>query len=81
MADKIKKFLARLSKRELETVQTILLDISNGQLDGLDIKPLKGKKDMYRVRKGRVRVIFLSDGDKTAILSIGNRDDQTYRNF
>ncbi len=81
MADKIKKFLAKLSNRELDNVQALLLDIVNNEIDHLDIKPLKGQKDIYRARKGRIRIIFSVEKGKIKVLSVGRRDDQTYKDF
>ncbi|MDZ7785894.1 MAG: hypothetical protein U5L95_02125 [Candidatus Saccharibacteria bacterium] len=81
MADKIKKFLAKLSKRELDSVQALLLDIRNHEIEHLDVKPIKGQKGVYRARKGRIRVIFSNHSGKIHILAIGRRDDQTYRGF
>ncbi len=82
MADKIKKFLSRLSRREFELIEALLLDIRNNQLDNLDVKPLKGHKNIFRVRKGQIRLIFSKNNSgEVKILSISRRDDQTYRNF
>ena len=81
MADQIQKFLAKLSRREHDLVQAALLDIFNGELDHLDIKPLKGQKNIFRVRKGDVRIVFYRDKDSTRLLQVGRRDTQTYRMF
>ncbi len=80
MADKLKKFLARLSRKELELVEALLLDIRNGEVAHLDYKPLKGYKDRFRVRKGRLRVIFTrSATGVVTIRQISYLDEQTYR--
>lgn len=81
MADKIKKFLAKLSRAELNSIQALLLDIENREFGHLDIKALKGNKDVYRVRKGRLRVIFSAKDDQIRVISIGRRDDKTYKDF
>jgi mRNA-degrading endonuclease RelE of RelBE toxin-antitoxin system len=82
MADKIEKFLKKLSRKEFELFESLLLDIRNDQLENLDVKPLKGLQGIYRVRKGQIRIIF---SKKTTglviILELARRDDQTYRNF
>lgn len=80
MADQIKKFLTRLSRKEFELVEALLLDIRNGELDHLDCKPLKGANRTFRVRKGRLRVIFSRGVSGTIkIRQISYRDEQTYR--
>lgn len=82
MADKLEKFLAKLRGRELLLVQDLLLRIQLGELDGLQIKPLKGHKNFYRVRKGRLRIIFeVKPSGEPEVHAIGYRDDQTYRDF
>lgn len=81
MADQIQKFLARLSRSEFELVEALLLDIVNGELSHLDNKPLKGHKNVYRVRKGKVRVVYSRIGSEIKILQISRRDNQTYSNF
>jgi mRNA-degrading endonuclease RelE of RelBE toxin-antitoxin system len=47
-------------------------------LDDLDVKKLKGLENMYRVRKGDIRIIFCIENTVANILSIGRRDDNTY---
>jgi mRNA-degrading endonuclease RelE of RelBE toxin-antitoxin system len=82
MADKVKKFLSRLSRKEFELVEALLLDIRNGEIEHLDCKPLKGCKDRFRVRKGRLRVVFTRSKTGTiTIRHISHRDDQTYRHM
>ncbi len=80
MADQVKKFLARLNRKEFELVEALLLDIRNGELGHLDCKPLKGVKHTFRVRKGRLRVIFSRGTSGTIkIRQISYRDEQTYK--
>ena len=56
--DRIEKFLQQLSKKERQIMLMVLTDIKNLSLDKYDIKPLRGYKGVYRLRKGRSRVIF-----------------------
>ena len=81
MADKIEKFLAKLSGRELLSVQAAIIDILNKDLAHLDVKPLAGSRGTYRVRKGRIRIIFRMRNEEVKILAVANRDDKTYRNI
>ena len=76
--DKISKALRKLSPREREQARLILLKLNSGKLDGLDIKKLKGRDDIYRVRKGNVRIIYQKSKDRVGILSIQRRNDTTY---
>ncbi len=60
-----------------ETVARILRD----DLSGLHCKKLKDSKNKFRVRIGRVRIIFQRDGHESAILDVGYRDDNTYQDY
>lgn len=52
--------------------------IIKGSLGGLDVKKLKGRKDVYRVRVGTVRIIFYMKDEETKIIEIEFRSDTTY---
>ncbi|MFH1375934.1 MAG: hypothetical protein ABIH35_04675 [Patescibacteria group bacterium] len=60
-----------------ETVTLILLN----QLENLDVKRLQGAEKSFRVRVGKIRIIFESIGSKNIILDIGFRDSKTYKKF
>ena len=79
MADKIEKALKRFSNRERRWVKEILEALDSTELRGLDIVKLKGRDDIYRVRKGDVRVIFRRYDHKIFALSIERRSEKTYR--
>jgi mRNA-degrading endonuclease RelE of RelBE toxin-antitoxin system len=81
MADRVQKFLLKLTGREHDMITAAILDIITGNLSYLDIKPLKGYPKHYRVRKGQFRIIFKTVGDANAIVDVCRRDDQTYSNF
>lgn len=81
MADKIKKFLARLSAKELARVREALRHIAKGDLDGLDVKSLKGKSGYIRIRVGRVRIICRQVGGEYEVLHITNRNEKTYKDL
>lgn len=79
--DKIKKALQRLSDKERESVKLILTKLSAGSFQGLDLVKLKGRKDIFRVRSGRLRIIFRMQGKVIFVLAIERRSENTYRNF
>jgi len=56
------------------------MQLASGDEAGLDIKPLKGNKGVYRARVGNYRVIFRRDVD-FELIAVVKRDDQTYRDF
>jgi mRNA-degrading endonuclease RelE of RelBE toxin-antitoxin system len=82
VADKIAKLLAKLSRPELLSVKNITSKITKGDTKGLDIKKLKGETDIYRVRKGQLRIIFQKRANQEVeLLQISRRSEKTYKNF
>lgn len=78
--DRIEKALKKLSDRERKRYKALLLQIQNGDLKGLDVKKLAGREDIYRVRKGDMRIIFRIHKGITYILVLERRTTTTYRN-
>ncbi len=56
--DPIEKALARLTLKERAVLQSILERIRKGDLRNLGIKKLQARDDVFRVRKGTMRIIF-----------------------
>ncbi len=82
MTDRIEKALGKLSAKERKKIAEILGLIRTGRLDGLDIKKLKGRDDIFRARKGDVRVIFRRTTDGTLfVLAVERRTSTTYRGY
>jgi len=81
MIDKIKKALKKLTEKERKTMKSILIKIQNGKIQDLDVKKLRGRDDIFRVRKGRVRVVFRKSDESIAILSVERRSDKTYKDL
>ncbi len=81
MADKIKKLLAKLSVQERELVKLLILRVKLEDNVGLDIKQLKGHTDLFRVRKGRLRIVYRKDADNFLIVRIDRRNEKTYKDL
>jgi mRNA-degrading endonuclease RelE of RelBE toxin-antitoxin system len=81
MADKIKKLLAKLSEQERELVKLLILRIKLDDTIGLDIKHLKGHTYLFRVRKGRIRIVYRKEADSIMIARIDRRNEDTYKNI
>jgi len=77
--DKIAKALKKLSAKERESVKKLLERIESGELKGLDVKKLKGRDDIFRARKGDIRVIYRVKKGSIHILAIERRSERTYR--
>ena len=73
--DKIQKFLLKLTKKERALIRKILGDILILNLQNYDLKPLKGYKGFFRLRKGDVRIVFAKEKTMGIIIDIDYRKD------
>ena len=73
-----KKFIDRLPKDEKQRV----VDAIEKLPDGEDIKPMKGHRDLLRLRVGEYRIIYSVDnGELTVyVMDAGNRG-QIYKRY
>lgn len=81
MTNKIDKALRKLSRKEFKVVRLLLMRIEMGDTDGMDIKMLRGHTELFRVRKGRLRIVFRKGAKDIELVKIDQRDDQTYKEF
>ena len=77
--DKIDKALNELIFKEKERIKNIIKALQLGRFDNLDIKKLKGFRDVFRVRKGRLRIVYQLLGRKIIFLKIDKRKKDTYK--
>ncbi len=78
--DRIEKLLNKLDNKEGKKLKTILVQIKKGDFKELDLKKLKGRGDIYRVRKGSIRIIFRKlKNQSIKILTIERRGSKTYK--
>ena len=76
--DKIEKALNKLSSGERKKLKKILIQIDKKDFQNLDLKKLKGRNDVFRVRKSNIRIIFYKTDNSIKILSIERRSSKTY---
>lgn len=76
---KLKKFLSKFSRQEREIVEILIEKILSLNLADLDIRKLKGHQDVFRARKGTIRIIFKKKDKDIRILTIERRSDKTYK--
>ncbi|MDQ5969598.1 MAG: hypothetical protein QG593_115 [Patescibacteria group bacterium] len=81
MADKIKKILAKLTLKEREIVKLLILRIKLDDIEGLNISQLKGHTDLFRVKKGRIRIVYRKNEAKVLIVQIDRRNEKTYKDL
>lgn len=78
--DKIQKFLRLLSVKDRAVLSKILADIRTLTLKNYDIKPLKGYKGVFRLRKGKIRAVFVKIQNKGMLINMAYRKD-VYKNI
>ena len=79
--DKLQKALQKLNQKERLAVKVILNKLLSGQILGLNLQKLQGHKDIFRVRKGDLRIIYRQKEAGISILAIERRSEKTYRDF
>lgn len=81
MSDPIAKFLAKVTEKEKIILSVIIWNILSDKLEGLNAKKLVGSKDIFRVRKGKFRIIYKRTATDCIIMSIERRSEKTYKDF
>lgn len=79
--DKDEKFVRKLPLKERKIILALVGRVILRKWSGLDIKRLSGHKDIYRLRKGDVRILFQDKGDDIEVFSIGKRNEETYKDY
>lgn len=80
--DRIAKALQKMSVKDRERLKEILRAIAEQQCEHMDIQKIRGRDDIYRVRKGDFRVIYrLDNSGKISILAVARRSDTTYNQY
>lgn len=78
MVTKLVKFLKKLSVKDRNIIESLIISIKNKEWKHLDIKKLQGNSNIFRVRKGDLRIIFSINGDNVDLIDITKRSDNTY---
>lgn len=79
MVDAITKFIRKLSPKQKKRLREVLKKISRDELQGLDIRQLKGHKDWYRCRVGKIRIVFVKTGSGQPVIYQITYRDKAYR--
>jgi mRNA-degrading endonuclease RelE of RelBE toxin-antitoxin system len=79
--DKVRKNLLKFSSDERDRALLIIQMIEASDFSGLHLKKLSGTEFLFRVRSGRVRIVFRKRKDFNEIVYVGYRSERTYRDF
>jgi len=74
MTDRIEKFKRSLSPEMRLKLKEKLRELSFSPLNMRNVKKLKGYENLYRLRFGKIRIIYKLTGGKAEVLSINFRD-------
>lgn len=73
--DRIQKFLLKLDRDRRSIYMEIFQDIRVLNLEKYDVQALKGLKGLFRLRKGKIRIIFTKQNSTGFILNADFRGD------
>ena len=75
----LRKLLSKFDREDRVILEHIIDRIISLSWDSLDIKKLKGYQDIFRLRKGKLRIIFIKTGKNISIINIERRKETTYK--
>jgi mRNA-degrading endonuclease RelE of RelBE toxin-antitoxin system len=78
MPSELEKFFVRVTPKEKKLLSDIITRILDRNLKNLDIKKLTGTDNIFRVRKGILRIVFSMTKTDIKIISVERRNDTTY---
>ena len=73
------KLLSKFNKKEAAILITLIDKIISLDWRGLDIKKLQGYEDFFRLRNGKIRIVFVKGKKIVRIIDIGYRNEKTYK--
>lgn len=79
--DNNRKFISRLSPVEREQIGLVISRIIAYDTVDFDVKKLRGYSNIFRVRIGRIRIVYLQDVDEVRIVRVGFRDEKIYKSI
>lgn len=77
--DKIQKATEKLTKKEKQWTKEIIKMLQSGRFSNLDIKKLKDMENVFRVKKGNIRIVYQIRNNRIFILKVGRRKENAYK--
>jgi mRNA-degrading endonuclease RelE of RelBE toxin-antitoxin system len=81
VVDRLTKSLRRLARKDRRMADQLVSKLIDGDFGHLKIKKLRGIDNVFRARKGRVRVVYRLYGRRVIILDVDLRSDTTYKRY
>ncbi|MDP3764631.1 MAG: hypothetical protein Q8Q95_03355 [bacterium] len=76
---RLKKLLSKFNKEERRIIEILIKRVISLDWRNLDIKKLSGHQNIFRIRKGKIRILFIKEGKDISILTIERRNENTYK--
>ncbi|MFH1012417.1 MAG: hypothetical protein V1760_01590 [Candidatus Peregrinibacteria bacterium] len=71
--DPIEKFVRKPTQRQARRAEQVLIAIVSLQLKGYEAEKMTGFKDLYRIRIGKIRIIFRKTKERGVPIDIDYR--------
>jgi len=75
----LKKLLSKFGREDRIILEFLIDKIISLNWRSLDIKKLQGYEDIFRLRKGKLRIIFYKRKLNIGIINIERRNEKTYK--
>ena len=74
----LERLLSEFNKKDRKILEHLINRITSPDWSSLNIKKLKGYQDIFRLRKGKLRIIFMKVSNDIRIINIERRKEDTY---
>ena len=74
----LERLLSKFNKKDRKILEYLIGRIISLNWRNLNIKKLKGYQDIFRLRKGKIRIIFIKIDKDIRIINIERRKEDTY---
>lgn len=75
----LRKLLSKFNREDREILESLIEKIISLNWRSLDIKKLQGYENIFRLRKGKFRIIFSKLKTDISIINLERRNEKTYR--
>lgn len=75
----LKKFLSKFNENERKIIESLVKEVISFNWRKLDVKKLKGYQNIFRVRWGKIRIIFTKNNKDIFIIAIERRRENIYK--
>ncbi len=73
--DQTEKFIRKLRPSDRRRLMAVLEDLLLGNVRNYDVRKLRGSGDFYRIRMGKIRIVFTKGDEGIVIVAVDFRKD------